>query len=228
MPTTLYFVRHGVTDWNAARRLAGRLAGVSLSGDGRREAEAVARRLAAVPLRAVVSSPLDRARETAETIARAHELRVVVDEAFQEREYAAWQGLFSSDIHARFPDDVRAVAGGQSVAGVESVASMAERMWAGMERLAAEHPDGAVAVVSHADPIRALIARVASVPPERLRAITIDTASVSRIRRRGPRAIVDYANSRAHLEGPGACGWPSPSSPGRSSGQGRAAPDANQ
>ena len=124
MPTTLYFVRHGVTDWNAARRLAGRLAGVSLSGDGRREAEAVAR------------------------------------------------------------------------------------------RLAAEHPDGAVAVVSHADPIRALIARVASVPPERLRAITIDTASVSRIRRRGPRAIVDYANSRAHLEGPGACGWPSPQQSG--------------
>ena len=208
MPTTVYFVRHGITDWNAAHRLAGRLPGVSLSAEGRREADAVAGRLAALPLRAVVSSPLARTRETAERIARPHGLPVMLDDAFHEREYAAWQGLFSAEIHARFPEDARAVARGEPVAGVESVGAMAERMWAGMERLVLAHPDAAVVVVSHADPIRALIARVVGMPPARLRAVTIDTASVSRVRRRAHRATVDYANSRTHLEPPGACGWP--------------------
>jgi broad specificity phosphatase PhoE len=208
VPTTLYFVRHGITDWNATSRLAGRLAGVPLSEDGRREANAVARRLASVPLRAVRASPLERARETAELIARPHDLPAIPDEAFLEREYAVWQGAFSVEIRARYPDDVRAVARGETVAGVESVDAMAERMWEGMDRLAAEYPDAAVAVVSHADPIRALIARITGMPSGRLRAITIDTASVSRIRRRPQRAVVDYANSRFHLEAEGACGWP--------------------
>lgn len=214
MPTTLYVVRHGITDWNATSRLAGRLAGVSLSDEGRREADAVARRLASVPLRAVCASPLDRARETAELIARPHGLPVVLDEAFHEREYAAWQGALSVEIRAQYPEEVRAVARGETVAGVESVDAMAERMWAGMDRLAAEFPDAAVAVVSHADPIRALIARITEMPRARLRVITIDTASVSRIRRRPQRAVVDYANSRAHLEAEGTCGWPPVSPPG--------------
>ncbi|HLN13702.1 MAG TPA: histidine phosphatase family protein [bacterium] len=208
MPTTLYVIRHGITEWNAAHRLAGRLPGVPLSDDGRREASAVSARLAAVPLAAVVSSPIARARETAELIARPHGLTVVSDDAFTEREYAAWQGLFSTEIHARFPDDARALARGEPVTGVESVRAMAERVWDGMERLVLAHPDAAVAIVSHADPIRALITRVIGMPASRLRAVTIDTASVTRIRRRAQRAVVDYANSRTHLEGAGACGWP--------------------
>lgn len=214
MPTMLYVVRHGMTEWNAARRLAGRLPGVPLSADGRREAEAVAGRLAAIPLAAVVSSPIARAQETAELIARPHGLAVVSDDAFTEREYAAWQGWYSADIHARFPDDVRAVARGEPVADVESVRAMTERVWDGVERLVLAYPDAAVAVVSHADPIRAMIAHVIGMPASRLRTMTIDTAAVTRIRRRGRRAVVDYANSRIHLEPAGACGWPASAAPG--------------
>lgn len=212
MPTVVYLVRHGLTDWNVAHRLAGRLPGISLNPDGRREATAVASRLAALPIRMVAASPLERAQETAELIARPHGLAVATEVAFLERGYAAWQGLPAAEIRERFRDGVDAVSRGARVPGVESIEEMAERMWAGMERFVTLHPDEAVVMVSHADPIRALIARVIGAPPARLRAITIDTASLSRIRRRDTAAIVDYANSRIHLDALGTPGQP-PSTP---------------
>ncbi len=202
MITTVYLVRHGVTEWNVARRIAGRLPGIALSADGRREAAAVASRLAALPIRAVAASPLERAHETAAAIARAHGLAVAEDASLTEREYVRWQGLFSAEIRARDPDAVDAVARGDDVPGIEPVGAMAERMWDGMERLVGGHPGGALVIVSHADPIRALIARIIGMPPARLRAIEIGTASLSRLRRRDSSAVVDFANSRAHLGGP--------------------------
>jgi broad specificity phosphatase PhoE len=200
--TTVYLVRHGVTDWNVARRIAGRLPGIALSADGRREAAAVASRLAALPIRAVAASPIERAHRTAAAIARAHGLAVAEDAAFTEREYARWQGMLSAEIRARDPDAVDAVARGDDVPGVEPVGAMAARMWNGMERLVARHPGEALVIVSHADPIRALIARIVGMPPARLRALEIGTASLSRLRRRDAGAVVDFANSRAHLAGP--------------------------
>ena len=212
MPTLVYLVRHGMTDWNAARRLAGRLPGVPLSADGRREADAVATRLAGLPVRAVVASPLDRALQTAAVIAARHDLPVTRDDAFIERGFTAWQGMLSTEIRDRFQDDVAAVARGERVAGVEPADAMTERVWAGLERLVARHPEATIVVVSHADPIQGLIARVIGMPAARLRAVKVDTASVSRIRRRDHVTVVDYVNSRTHLESPGATGWP-PSDP---------------
>ena len=206
MTTTVYLVRHGVTAWNAEGRLAGRLPGVSLNPDGRREAAAVASRLEALPIRAVAASPLERTQETAASIARLHGLAVVTEPAFIERGYAAWQGLPGDEIRERFPDAVEMVARGERVPGVEPVDEMAERMWSGVERLVAHHRGEAVVVVSHADPIRALVARIIGMPAARLRAFVIDTASLSRIRRWDGRAIVDYVNSRGHLAVPGTGG----------------------
>ena len=206
MPTLVYLVRHGMTDWNLAHRLAGRLPGVSLNPQGRREAEALAARLASVPLRQIVSSPLDRAQETAALIARHHNLPVTTDGTFTEREYAVWQGLLASEIRDRFPEDARTDAEGGAVPGVEPVDAMAARMLAGVERLAAAHAGGAVVVISHADPLRALVARIVGMPAAALRAVEIDTASLSRLRRRERTFVVDYLNSRSHLETNGQAG----------------------
>jgi len=195
-----------MTDWNLAHRLAGRLPGVSLNPQGRREAEALAARLASVPLRQIVSSPLDRAQETAALIARHHNLPVTTDGTFTEREYAVWQGLLASEIRDRFPEDARTDAEGGAVPGVEPVDAMAARMLAGVERLAAAHAGGAVVVISHADPLRALVARIVGMPAAALRAVEIDTASLSRLRRRERTFVVDYLNSRSHLETNGQAG----------------------
>lgn len=211
-----------MTDWNAVNRLAGRLPGVSLNAQGRRDGEALAARLATVPLRHIVSSPLERAQETAALIARRHDLAVATDEAFTERAYAVWQGLLSSEIRAQFPEDVCAVAEGGTVTGVEPVDAMAARMLAGVERLAASHAGEAVVVVSHADPVRALVAHIIGMPAASLRAIPVDTASLSRLRRRDGAFVLDYLNSLSHLArrgagelSPGATSSRSGSPPGR-------------
>ncbi len=203
MVTFAYLVRHGMTDWNATARLAGRLPGVSLNAQGRRGAAALAARLAGVPLRRIVTSPLERAAETAAVIAETAGLPVECDDAFTERAFPEWEGMLSSEIRARFPDDVRANAAGEVVPGLEPVAAMAERMLAGLQRLTQAHPGETVLIVSHADPIRALVARLIGAPASALRAIAIDPAALSRVRRRNASFTVDYLNSRTHLD-PGA------------------------
>lgn len=200
MATLVYLLRHGTTDWTAALRLAGRLPGISLNAQGRMESAAVAARLAAVPLRRIVTSPLERALETAGQIAEATGLPVERDEAFTERAFPpAWEGMPSPEIRARFPAGVRAHAAGQAVPGMEPLPAMTERVMAGLRRLAREHADEAVLVVSHGDPIRAAIAHIVGVPAPSLRAIPVDPASLSRVRQRNDVFAVDYLNSRLHL-----------------------------
>ncbi len=200
MVTFVYLVRHGMTEWNAAARLAGRLPGISLNAQGRRDAAALAARLAGVPLRRIVTSPLERAAETAALIARTTGVPVERDDAFTERAFPRWEGMLSSEIRARFPEDVRANAAGEVVPGVEPVAAMAARMTEGLLRLAGAHPGETVLIVSHADPLRALVAHIVGAPAPALRTITIDPAALSRVRRRNGLFVVDYLNSRTHLE----------------------------
>jgi len=207
MVTHVFLIRHGRTAWNAEERLAGRLPGIGLNPLGRREAAAVADRLAGIRLSLVAASPLERTQETAAAIAQAHGLTVATDDAFVERDYPTWQGLLGSEIRARFPDEVRRVAKGEIVGGVESIASMANRMRAGMDRLVETHAGGALAIVSHADPIRALIVRILGMPATRLRWVAIDTGSLSRIHLHDGSPVVDYLNSRHHLTGLDDGGW---------------------
>lgn len=206
MVTHVYLIRHGMTAWNAEDRLAGRLPGIGLNLLGQGQAAAVAERLAGIRLGLVAASPLERAQETATAIARPHGLTVATDDAFIERDYPTWQGLLGPEIRSRFPSDVRRVARGQAVAGVEPVAAMATRMRAGVERLALAHRGTALAIVSHADPIRALIVQILGMPASRLRSVAVDTGSLSRIRLRDGSLVVDYLNSRHHLTASGGAG----------------------
>jgi len=221
--TRVYLVRHGITDWNMAGRLAGRLPGISLNARGRRDAEALAARLASEPLGAVVASPLERAQETAALIAGRHGLPVLTDRAFVERAYPQWQGMLFAEIRTRFGPEIRR-AHDLSAFGVETWDAMGDRMFQGLERLGAAYPGQAVAIISHADPLRALIGRIIGMPVTHLRAVTVGTSSLSRVRRRNapdcarvtaaaagiPRAdnrgqgafVVDYFNSRTHLADP--------------------------
>jgi broad specificity phosphatase PhoE len=85
MATTVHLVRHGSVE-NPKGIIYGRLPGYHLSEAGRRQAEAAARRLAEADVASVWSSPLERARETAETIASPHGLDIIVDDRFTESE----------------------------------------------------------------------------------------------------------------------------------------------
>jgi broad specificity phosphatase PhoE len=157
----LYFARHGETDWNAARRWQGQT-DVPLNATGRLQAAALAARVRAEGIRAIGSSDLARARETAEIVSRELGLSVsLVDAAFRERAYGIFEGLTSSECKARFSAAWSRFEEGaaQDLPGVESLDVLASRMLAGLRR-AAERMDAPALIVSHGRSIRVLVSKV--------------------------------------------------------------------
>src|SRR5215470_11233282 len=102
MGLQLFVLRHGETDFSRERRFAGGR-DVPLSDLGRRQCEAAARALSDVLVAAIYASPLDRARTSAETIAKPHRLDVRIEPAFREIDYGEWEGRTRADVAAADP-----------------------------------------------------------------------------------------------------------------------------
>jgi broad specificity phosphatase PhoE len=184
----LLLVRHGLTDWNVARRLLGR-SDVGLNPDGRAQALAAAEALRSLPVRAVFSSPQPRALQTADPIASAHDLPVEIDPAFDEVWLdPAWQGKTVEELRDE-PDLERFLSDPtRPSTRIEPLENVQSRAVAAVERLREEHRGGRVVVVSHGDPLRAIVAHYTALPLAAIRRILIDNGSVSvvRFRSRGP------------------------------------------
>jgi probable phosphoglycerate mutase len=101
--TRIILVRHGETDWNATGRIQGH-SDTPLNAVGLLQAQRVARRLAGEPVRALYSSDLARAFETATVIGQSLGLPVVISPRLRERRYGTWEGLTAAEIQARYPE----------------------------------------------------------------------------------------------------------------------------
>jgi len=191
-----------VHDWlrPPVNRLAGRAPGVSLNEDGRREAERTAQRLVPHHLDWIVASPLQRTVETAETIARRRGLEVRQDERFIEWALGPWEGMRIEDIQARYPDQWRTWRENPialRLPGAETLEQVADRMeTAFMERL---DRGGDGVIVSHQDPLAALLCRLIGMPLANIRALEIGTGSVSVVRRSPHGDVVEAVNSGVPL-----------------------------
>jgi probable phosphoglycerate mutase len=178
----LLLVRHGKTDWliPPANRFAGRLPGISLNGEGRAEAEAVGRRLARTAIDRVISSPLERTRETAEMIARHVGAPVTVDDRLIETGLGPWEGMVVAEVRGRYPEAWaawRTTPTDVPMAGLEPVGAMADRMAACAQDAAAR--GGVTLLVSHQDPILALVCRFLDLHLNTMRRLDIATASLT-------------------------------------------------
>lgn len=178
--TVFFLVRHAHHDW-LGRGLAGRT-DVPLSAKGFAQAERLARRLAGAGLDAVRSSPLLRTRQTAEAIAARSGLEVEVTPEILEVDFGAWTGKDFGDLDR----DERwrrwnAFRSGTRCPGGETMAEAQARVVGYMAGLHEEGPSARVALVGHADPIRAALAWWLGMPLDLFLRIEVSPASVSTV-----------------------------------------------
>lgn len=182
--STVFLVRHGRTGANVAGILAGRQPGVRLDDRGDRQARGAGKRLASAPLQAIITSPLERTRQTAALIneARSKPLRVRRDEDFLEADYGSWTGrelrdLAKEDLWPVVQEHPSAVVFPQG----ESMTAMQHRAVAGIRKWNRTYPESYV-VVSHGDVIKAILADALGIHLDQFQRIVIDPGSISAVR----------------------------------------------
>jgi broad specificity phosphatase PhoE len=163
--------------------IVGRAPGVPLSPGGSRQAERLAERLESSSIRALYSSPLERARETAAAIAGRLRLEVAVAKELDEIEFGAWTNRTLAELRdleqwRRF----NFFRSGSAIPNGETMVEVQSRMLRLLERLRGTHPDRVVALVSHGDVIKATLAHYLGVPLDLFHRIEISPASVSIVR----------------------------------------------
>lgn len=161
MANLIHVVRHAEV-LNPDHIVYGRLPHFGLSDRGHRQAVDAARYLSGQPVVAVWSSPLERALQTANTIAGRHNLPVRVDEDLTEWRLAdVWQGIIWEDLPDRRPGELEAYLATpwDLPFSPESLEQLAERMVTAIKAISERHPEGDVVIVSHQDPVQ--VARLA-------------------------------------------------------------------
>jgi probable phosphomutase (TIGR03848 family) len=200
---TVILVRHGRTAANASGVLAGRTAGVRLDKTGRAQAARMGERLAVVPLVGVVSSPLERCRQTSQLILACQTGSPVmaIERGITECDYGQWQGRALSEL-AKEPlwSVVQTQPSAAEFPGGESLAAMQARSVATIRRLdaafEAQHGTGAVwAAVSHGDIIKSIIADALGMHLDLFQRINVGPASISIVRYGASRPDVISTNT---------------------------------
>lgn len=184
-------IRHGLAEYKPGR-LYGWTPGVHLSAEGRDQAKRLAERLEPVKLKALYSSPLERCCETAEAIAAGRRLNIETVEALGEVRYGSWQGkTYKSLIKKPLWRTVQLMPSQARFPGGESLLELQTRGVDAVEELRGRHKTGAIAIVSHADMIKALVAHYLGLHLDLFQRIHIDTASLTAIAFHGafPRVV---------------------------------------
>ncbi|TWV58735.1 MSMEG_4193 family putative phosphomutase [Streptomyces misionensis] len=188
MPT-LILVRHGRSTANTSGVLAGWTPGVSLDERGAAQAAALPGRLAALPVAEVVTSPLQRCRETvAPLLAARPGLRVHTDERLGECHYGDWSGRKLAELKdeplmevVQAHPSAAAFPGGESMRAMQTRAAEAVREW--NDRVARDHgPDAVYLVCSHGDIIKALVADALGLHLDLFQRISVEPCSITAIR----------------------------------------------
>jgi len=190
--TILLLIRHGENDYSKKGRFAGRLPGVHLNERGQKQAEALGEALKDAPIKAVYSSPLERAMETAAPIARAHGLEVVREAGLLEADVGKWEGI--SVRRAALTKQWKVVKHAPSRAehpGGETFVQTQTRIVTALNVICARHKaQEVVACVFHADPIKMAVAYYLGLPLDSFQKLACDTGSLT--------ALVVYETG-AHL-----------------------------
>jgi broad specificity phosphatase PhoE len=177
--TTFLLIRHGETD-ALGKSMMGWMPGWHLNANGKQQVASLTERLARLPIRAVYTSPLERAIETAEPIARRHGLTHHPMEELGEIRMGEWEGLSMAELQLR--EDWRkfnTYRSGTRSPGGELIIEVQTRMIRQLQCLEERHSAETVAVVSHADPLRSVVAYYLGIPLDLMLRFEIAPASVT-------------------------------------------------
>jgi probable phosphomutase (TIGR03848 family) len=198
--TTLVLVRHAVTE-QTGPLLTGRNRGVDLSDDGRKQAAALADRLADLPVTAVYASPMERTTQTAAAVAQRHTLPVRELPGALEADYGEWTGGNLSELaKTELWKTVQRAPSRARFPGGESLAEMQARIVRCLEDVVAQHQGEIVVVVSHADPIKAAIAHYTGVHLDLFQRIVVSPASVTAFQLSAQGAALVKCNDTGSLD----------------------------
>jgi broad specificity phosphatase PhoE/ribonuclease HI len=199
-PTTTLLLRHGQTPLSVEKRFSG-TGDPSLTEAGSAMAVAAARRLATSGAEAVVSSPLTRARQTADAVAAGLDVDVDVEEGLRETDFGDWEGYTFAEVKQKWPRELQAWLASTAVAPPfgESFDDTAVRVRRARDRVLARYGGRTVVVVSHVTPIKTLLRLALDAPPSALYRMHLDLVSLSTVQwfSDGP-AVVRSMNDTHH------------------------------
>ena len=199
-PRRIIFARHGQTEWNKEIRFQGKT-NIQLTDQGRQQAHALAARLSSWPLEVIYTSPLDRAKFTAQSIAEKHKLTPIVLPELQEIDFAGWEGQSipildkeQHEIYARW----RADPFFNPPAGAETW----EKIHTRLTRAIKIFLDGSykrIAVISHGGIMRALYAVFLGLNPHKVWNMDVSNCAMSGVEMRYGRPCLVFANDDMHV-----------------------------
>jgi len=177
----LLLVRHGQIDYNLKHLLPGQLPGIPLNAAGELEAQGTAAALRSLPLSAIVASPLERTMQTATYLNAGRGLEIIQDRDLLDTDYGRFAGKCWDELDGKDRDWERFTTDPtHAPAGVESFAHVQQRAVRAAERWRRAPNTGEwVALVTHADPVKLIIAHYIGIPLERVPLVNMDNASAS-------------------------------------------------
>ncbi|NQE50381.1 histidine phosphatase family protein [Herbaspirillum rubrisubalbicans] len=204
--TDILLIRHGETDWNVDKRLQGHI-DIGLNQAGQRQVLALGEALAGEGIDAIFASDLQRARDTAQAVADAAGLEVLIDAGLRERCYGAFEGLRHIEIEARYPDayrqwkardpDYRYPAGERMA---ETMREFYERSVQAVQRVLGSGRYRKVAIVTHGGVLECVHHWARQTSFAQPRSFDIFNASVNRLHWDGQRAHIRSWGEIGHLQ----------------------------
>ena len=204
--TNILLIRHGETAWNAVRRLQGHI-DIPLNAEGERQAGALAQALAAESIDVIVSSDLQRARQTAQAVADQYDgARLQIDANLRERCYGVFEGMLYTEVEQQYPADFAlwqardidaVMPPGERVA--ESFRQFYARATSAIREWAGRHPGKTVAIVAHGGVLECAYREAVGMQLDSPRDFQVKNASINRFTLSGGKLALTSWGEVEHL-----------------------------
>ena len=195
---SIIFLRHGQAKNNVDKVLAGRTAGVPLTEKGIKQAKTIAKFLKPMKISTVYTSPIERAQKTAEIVAKHNSVDCKIDERLIELDMGKFTGIPYDEIfHSHGNVFLKFYEGQIEIAhnGVETFSEVNKRVQSMVDHVLKEHHDENVVLVTHMDPIKAMLATIMDLKPQSLFELILANASLTIFREEGGKLSVKAINA---------------------------------